>query len=94
MTGNTTVNPGVWVAMALAVCFLLNMAAVKWYGESEFIMASTKVILIIGLMLLTLITMCGGNPRGDAYGFRYWGDGNAMHTYYTDGAAGRFLGFW
>ncbi|KAI8682138.1 AA-permease domain-containing protein [Fusarium keratoplasticum] len=91
---NTTINPGVWVAVALAVCFLLNMAAVKWYGESEFIMASTKVILIIGLMLLTLITMCGGNPRGDAYGFRYWGGGNAMHTYYTDGATGRFLGFW
>ncbi|UPK91886.1 hypothetical protein LCI18_002821 [Fusarium solani-melongenae] len=69
-------------------------AVATWYGESEFIMASTKVILIIGLMLLTLITMCGGNPRGDAYGFRYWGDGNAMHTYYTDGATGRFLGFW
>ncbi|KAI1047351.1 hypothetical protein LB505_012760 [Fusarium chuoi] len=55
-------------------------------------MGSTKIILIIGLILLTLITMCGGNPRGDAYGFRYWGDGNAMHAYYTDGATGRFLG--
>ncbi|KAG9496433.1 hypothetical protein J7337_013021 [Fusarium musae] len=84
----------VWVAMALVVCFLLNVIAVKWYGESEFVMASTKVILIIGLILLTFITMCGGNPRGDAYGFRYWGNGNAMHAYYTDGAAGRFLGFW
>ncbi|KAF5683478.1 general amino acid permease [Fusarium circinatum] len=91
---NTSINAGVWVAMALVVCFLLNVIAVKWYGESEFIMASTKVILIIGLILLTLITMCGGNPRGGAYGFRYWGGGNAMHAYYTDGAAGRFLGFW
>lgn len=80
--------------MALVVCFLLNVIAVKWYGESEFIMGSTKIILIIGLILLTLITMCGGNPRGDAYGFRYWGDGNAMHAYYTDGATGRFLGIW
>ncbi|KAG4258883.1 hypothetical protein FPRO03_13349 [Fusarium proliferatum] len=91
---NTSINAGVWVAMTLVVCFLLNVIAVKWYGESEFVMASTKVILIIGLILLTLITMCGGNPRGDAYGFRYWGNGNAMHAYYTDGSAGRFLGFW
>ncbi|KAF4496680.1 general amino acid permease [Fusarium agapanthi] len=90
---NTSINAGVWVAMALVVSFLLNVIAIKWYAESEFIMASTKVILIIGLILLTLITMCGGNPRGDAYGFRYWGGGNAMHAYYTDGAAGRFLGF-
>ncbi|KAG5789516.1 hypothetical protein H9Q69_011417 [Fusarium xylarioides] len=91
---NTSINAGVWIAMALVVCFLLNVIAVKWYGESEFVMASTKVILIIGLILLTLITMCGGNPKRDAYGFRYWGGGNAMHSYYTDGATGRFLGFW
>jgi yeast amino acid transporter len=91
---NTSVNPGVWIAMTLVVCFLLNVVAVKWYGESEFVMASTKVLLLIGLVLITLITMCGGNPQRDAYGFRHWGGGNFMHSYYTDGSTGRFLGFW
>lgn len=57
-------------------------------------MASLKVLLLIGLVLLTLITMSGGNPKNDAYGFRYWTDGRAMLSYYTDGAAGRFLGWW
>lgn len=57
-------------------------------------MASTKVLLIIGLILLTFITMVGGNPRNDAYGFRYWTNGNAMHAYYTTGTAGRFLGYF
>jgi yeast amino acid transporter len=57
-------------------------------------MASLKVLLLFGLVFLTLITMCGGNPKGDAYGFRYWTDGRAMLSYYTDGAAGRFLGWW
>jgi amino acid transporter len=57
-------------------------------------MASTKLILLVGLILLTIVTMCGGNPRHDAYGFRYWKDGNAMHPYYADGAVGRFLGWW
>lgn len=66
----------------------------RYYGEAEFIMASTKVLLILGLILLTVVTMCGGNPRHDAYGFRHWKNGNAMHAYYADGAAGRFLGWW
>ncbi|KAI1336372.1 amino acid permease/ SLC12A domain-containing protein [Xylariaceae sp. FL0016] len=88
------VNPAAWIAMAMGCCFLLNVVAVKWYGESEFIMASTKVLLLIGLCLLTLITMCGGNPHHDAYGFRNWGNGNYMHEYYTTGNTGRFLGWW
>lgn len=57
-------------------------------------MASTKILLLVGLVMLTIVTMCGGNPRHDAYGFRYWKNGNLMHAYYTDGALGRFLGWW
>ena len=57
-------------------------------------MASTKVLLLIGLVLLTFITMVGGNPKHDAYGFRYWKNGQAMHPYYATGSTGRFLGFW
>lgn len=57
-------------------------------------MASTKVILLFGLIFLTIITMCGGNPKHDAYGFRHWQNGNAMHAYYAEGALGRFLGWW
>lgn len=37
--------------------------------------------------------MAGGNPKGDAYGFRNWKDG-AMHEYYAKGPAGKFLGWW
>lgn len=88
------VNPAVWIAMAMVVCIFLNVVAVKWYGEAEFIMASLKVLLLIGLILLTFITMVGGNPKHDAYGFRHWTGGNAMHAYYAQGAAGQFLGWW
>lgn len=38
--------------------------------------------------------MVGGNPKHDAYGFRTWKHGNAMHEYYTTGVTGRFLGWW
>ncbi|KAI1841477.1 hypothetical protein JX265_009956 [Neoarthrinium moseri] len=91
---NADINPAAWIAMAMVVCFLLNVVAVKWYGESEFIMASTKVILLFGLCLITLITMSGGNPQHDAYGFRNWGSGNAMHEFYATGDTGRFLGWF
>ena len=63
---NTSVNPAVWIAMAMVVCLFLNLVGVRWYGESEFVMSSTKILLLVGLMLVTFITMCGGNPNGDA----------------------------
>lgn len=88
------VNPAAWVAMGMVVCFIVNVGAVKYYGEAEFVMASLKVLLLFGLVFLTLITMCGGNPKNDAYGFRYWKDGRAMIAYYAPGALGRFLGWW
>ncbi|KAI9375595.1 amino acid permease/ SLC12A domain-containing protein [Aspergillus egyptiacus] len=87
----TDVNPAAWIAMAMVVCIILNVVAVEWYGESEFIMASTKVLLIIGLILLTFITMLGGNPKGDRYGFRHWTDG-VMYEFKGEGDTGRFLG--
>ena len=88
------VNPAVWIVMCMVSCYIVNVVAVKWYGEAEFYMASTKLLLLMGLVLLTFITMVGGNPSGDAYGFRYWKHGLVMHPYYTTGNTGRFLGWW
>ncbi|KAL3418543.1 amino acid permease [Phlyctema vagabunda] len=87
-------NAAAWIAMSLGVCLLLNVFAVKYYGETEFIFACTKILLLVGLVLLTFITMLGGNPKNDRYGFRYWGNGNAMHEYMDTGVTGRFLGWW
>lgn len=91
---NAEINPAVWIAMCVVICVLLNLIAVKWYGEAEFIAASTKILLLIGLLFFTFITMVGGNPKHDVYGFRYWKGGLAMHEYYSTGPTGRFLGFW
>lgn len=90
---NTDINPAAWIACAMAVCIFLNLVAVRWFGEAEFVMASTKIILLFMLVLTAVVTMAGGNPKHDAYGFRAWNDG-AMHSYYAEGSTGRFLGFW
>lgn len=65
----------------------------KWYGEAEFWLAIGKVFLILIMFSFTFITMCGGNPKHDAYGFRYWNHPGAFAEYITTGALGRFEGF-
>ena len=42
------------------------------FSESEFWLALGKVILAIGLIAFTFVTMVGGNPLRDIYGFRNW----------------------
>jgi len=69
------------------------MMAVKWYGEIEFWAALFKVLLILGLLLFTFISMLGGNPERDRYGFRYWKTPGSFAALYYDGKLGRFLGF-
>src|SRR6478752_830751 len=56
-------------------------------------MAITKVFLLVMLVVITVVTMSGGNPQGEAYGFSNWSSG-AMHEYYAKGSAGKFLGWW
>ncbi|KUJ22442.1 amino acid transporter-like protein [Mollisia scopiformis] len=72
---------------------IINLFAVKWYGESEFWLSSGKLALIIMLFCFTFITMVGGNPKHDAYGFRYWREPGAFAEYVTTGTLGRFEGF-
>ena len=72
---------------------LINLLAVKWYGETEFWAALGKVLLIIGLIIFTFITMLGGNPIHDRYGFRYWKNPGSFAELYYTGNLGRFLGF-
>ncbi|CAI6230663.1 unnamed protein product [Periconia digitata] len=85
----------VW-AVAIAVIALYaacNILAVQAYGEAEFWLSGGKVILILMLYCFTFITMVGGNPKKDAYGFRYWRDPGPMNQYLTTGDLGRFEGF-
>ncbi|KAL8964259.1 MAG: hypothetical protein Q9183_004579, partial [Haloplaca sp. 2 TL-2023] len=71
----------------------LNLFAVKYYGESEFWLALGKVVLAGGLIVYTFITMVGGNPLGDKYGFRFFRDPGSFGEVYSTGSTGRFLGF-
>ncbi|KAI0016999.1 amino acid permease/ SLC12A domain-containing protein [Xylariomycetidae sp. FL0641] len=81
------------IAIVLVLYALVNVLAVKWYGETEFWAALGKVLLIVGLIIFTFIVMVGGNPQGDAFGFRYWYSPGSFKSYYSEGYLGRFQGF-
>lgn len=82
------------VCAAVIVCYaLLNVLAVRAYGEAEFWLSGGKVILIFMVFTFTFITMVGGNPDHHAYGFQYWKNPGAFAEFRTDGALGRWEGF-
>ncbi|KAI3396062.1 hypothetical protein diail_479 [Diaporthe ilicicola] len=85
------------VAAVCAACIvlyaLINIFAVKFYGEAEFWLSSGKFLLIIIVFCFTFVTMCGGNPQHDAFGFRYWANPGSFAEYIHTGSLGRFQGF-
>lgn len=85
-----------------------NIFGVRIFGEGEFWLSSFKVLLVFAMILFTrkspghfdhtitdvaVITMSGGNPQRDAYGFRNWNVG-PFAEYVGTGAAGHFAGFF
>jgi amino acid transporter len=88
------INPGVWITIFLVLVVAINYFGVKFFGEFEFWLSSFKVIVILGIILLSFILMLGGGPDHDRKGFRYWKNPGAFNHYVMEGAPGRFLAFW
>ncbi|KAF5386794.1 hypothetical protein D9615_001606 [Tricholomella constricta] len=69
----------------------------QFWTKSEFWLSIGKVILAVGVMVFTFVTMVGGNPLHDKYGFRNWDPskvpGAPFAEYIKTGSLGRFLGF-
>lgn len=63
------------------------------YGEAEFWLSGGKCFLFVLLFSFTFVTMAGGNPQKDPYGFRHFSDPGAFREHITQGDLGRFEGF-
>lgn len=91
-------SPAIPLIVQAVLYMLISVCAVKYYGELEFWLASFKIVLAIGLFFFTFITMVGGNPKHDVYGFRYFRQ-DSFKQYFPDGDsspgihAGYFQGF-
>ncbi|KAJ5537270.1 amino acid permease [Penicillium frequentans] len=80
------------IVVMIVLYALLNMISVRFFGIAEFYLSIFKVLLMIGLFFFTFITMLGGNPLHDRYGFRYWNNPGAFVEHLASGGTGRFLG--
>ncbi|WWD22589.1 hypothetical protein CI109_107082 [Kwoniella shandongensis] len=65
-------SPAILISVSIVLYFALNIYRADVFGEAEFWLALGKVLMAAGLIFYTFITMVGGNPLHDKYGFRYW----------------------
>lgn len=79
------INIAVWITIMIIVIVGLNLCPVGVFAETEFWFAGIKVVMILGMLLLSLIIMLGGAPNHDRLGFRYWKYGAAFNTYIVQG---------
>ncbi|PLB53590.1 AAT family amino acid transporter [Aspergillus steynii IBT 23096] len=80
------------ISVTIFLYLITNAFAVKYFGEAEFWLSSGKVLLILILYLFTFVTMVGGNPQRDAYGFRNWNKPAPFVEHISTGSLGRFQG--
>ncbi|UNI22185.1 hypothetical protein JDV02_008096 [Purpureocillium takamizusanense] len=89
-----SVNPAVFISIALVGIIIINSVNVRTFGEVEFWLSLFKVLTMVGIILLLFILAVGGGPSGDRPGFRYWRDPGPFAEFKVKGDAGRFLGIW
>ncbi|KAH8658054.1 AAT family amino acid transporter [Xylariales sp. PMI_506] len=87
------VNTAVFITVFLIIIIALNFCSVGIYAETEFWFASIKVVMIVGLLVLSLVLMLGGGPSHQRLGFYYWQDPGVANSYIIPGAGGRFTAF-
>lgn len=75
-----SINPAVWVAIFWVLIVSINLFGVKGYGEAEFVFSLIKVVAVIGFIILGIILNCGGGPKGEYIGGRYWSDPGAFNN--------------
>ncbi|CAN8103657.1 unnamed protein product [Discula destructiva] len=92
---DTTTTAAAWIVLFGALLVIANLLFVRVYGEMEFIFATLKIMLIIGLNIMAIVIVSGGGPDHTVLGFKYWRDPGPFTQYLGfSGALGQFLGFW
>lgn len=87
------VNPGIFILIFLLLICGINYFGIKFFGELEFWLSTIKVIVIVGVIILSFLLAVGAGP-GPATGFKYYKNPGAFRPYIASGDAGKFYGFW
>ncbi|KAJ5757563.1 uncharacterized protein N7511_006257 [Penicillium nucicola] len=88
-------SSAIWITIFGVLMLFTALVFVRLYGELEFAFSIMKILLIIGINIMALVITCGGGPRHESIGFRYWRDPGPLVQYLgISGSLGRFLGVW
>ncbi|KAL2824287.1 amino acid permease/ SLC12A domain-containing protein [Aspergillus cavernicola] len=61
-----------WITIFWLVIVLINMWAVKFFGEVEVVSSTIKFSWIFVVIISFIVVSAGGAPDEDPIGFRYW----------------------
>ncbi|KJX97683.1 hypothetical protein TI39_contig472g00003, partial [Zymoseptoria brevis] len=87
----TSLTPAVVITISLALILIINLMDVRWFGHSEVLAGSIKVLCFLGLVFVALVITAGAT--GDPIGFRYWHHPGPWVNYNDiKGSPGHFLG--
>lgn len=81
---NADINIAVWISLFLVVVIIINIFGALGYAEEEFIASVFKLSAIVIFMIIALVLVLGGGPKGGRYdsywGARYWYDPGAFQN--------------
>ncbi|GAA5903761.1 hypothetical protein JCM6882_003409 [Rhodosporidiobolus microsporus] len=88
-------HEAVIISIVIGAYALFNLWDARYFANAEFALAMGKILLIIGLLLMTFVTMLGANPIHDRFGFRFWKEPGPLTGPYPENgeSLNRFQGF-
>ena len=69
---------GVFITIFLILIVFINLWGVRGYGEAEFVFSITKIIAVVGFIILAIVIDAGGAPKGGYLGAKTWHDPGAL----------------
>ncbi|KAF5249035.1 hypothetical protein FANTH_5628 [Fusarium anthophilum] len=87
------VNIVVWVTLFLVVIVAMNLMPVEVYGEAEFWFALSKVLLVLGLLVLSAVLFFGGGQEG-LLAFKFWRNPGPIRASIQRGSPGYAIAFF
>ncbi|KAL3481822.1 amino acid permease/ SLC12A domain-containing protein [Aspergillus californicus] len=61
-----------YITVFLFVIVGMNYWSSQFLGRYEVVLSSFKVLIVLGLMILSLVIACGGGPSSERKGYNYW----------------------
>ncbi|KAI9894305.1 MAG: hypothetical protein M1814_003061 [Vezdaea aestivalis] len=87
------------ITIFLLILIAINVFGVKVYGEVEHFFGWLKILMVLGLTIMSLAISCGANKDHKYFGTTYWRNEFKIPPFYEGhpeltGTTGRFLAIW